>query len=155
MDTFSQLLTATVKLFFKRPPECQKMLGQVLQAAIDEESDTDIHDRALLFYRLLQEDSAKARAIINCPKAAVKSFLDGMDKETKNQIFKEFNSLSVLYSKPARLFINKEHQITYQHEEPEAEPEPEPEPVASLVDAAPAPAPAAGGGVFDDFLGRW
>ena len=122
------------------------MLGQVLQAAIDEESDTDIHDRALLFYRLLQEDSAKAQAIINCPKGAVQNFLDEMDKETKEAIFKEFNSLSVLYRKPARLFINKEHQLTIQHEEPEEEDEPEPEPVA-------APAPASGG--LDDFLGRW
>jgi len=164
-----ELLTATVKLFFKRAPECQKMLGQVLQAAIDEESDTDIHDRALLFYRLLQEDSAKAKAIINCPKGAVQNFLDEMDKETKEAIFKEFNSLSVLYRKPARLFINKEHQLTIQHEEPEEEDEPEPEPVAAPAPAsgglddflgggapapAPAPAPASGGGdIFDDLFG--
>ena len=128
------------------------MLGQVLTAAIDEESDTDIHDRALLFYRLLQEDSGKAQAIINCPKAAISSFTDGMDAETKKQIFNEFNSLSVLYGKPARLFISKENRLTIHHDEPEAEPEPEPEPVASLIDS-PAPAPASGG--FDDFLGSW
>jgi AP-4 complex subunit beta-1 len=49
-----QLLTATMKLFFKRPPECQEMLGRLLQHCIDEETDMDVHDRALLYYRLLK-----------------------------------------------------------------------------------------------------
>lgn len=29
-----QLLTATMKMFFKRPPECQEMLGRLLEYVI-------------------------------------------------------------------------------------------------------------------------
>ena len=31
-----QLLTATMKLFFKKPPECQDMLGQLLKFCVGE-----------------------------------------------------------------------------------------------------------------------
>ena len=44
------LLTAAMKLFFKRPPECQQLLGAALAAA-SAESSQDVHDRALLYYR--------------------------------------------------------------------------------------------------------
>lgn len=44
------MLSAVVKLFFKRPPECQQLLGATLAAAAAESSQ-DVHDRALLYYR--------------------------------------------------------------------------------------------------------
>ena len=44
------LLPAASKLFFKRPPECQLLLGTVLAAAAAD-SNQDVHDRALLYYR--------------------------------------------------------------------------------------------------------
>lgn len=44
------MLSAAVKLFFKRPPECQQLLGAILAAAAAESSQ-DVHDRALLYYR--------------------------------------------------------------------------------------------------------
>lgn len=31
-----QLLTATMKLFFKKPPECQDMLGRLLKFCVGE-----------------------------------------------------------------------------------------------------------------------
>ena len=44
------LLTAAAKLFFKRPPECQLLLGGLLAAGVQDENQ-DVHDRALLYYR--------------------------------------------------------------------------------------------------------
>lgn len=44
------LLTAAAKLFFSRPPESQKLLGTCLAAGLND-SDQDVHDRALLYYR--------------------------------------------------------------------------------------------------------
>lgn len=44
------MLSAAMKLFFKRPPECQQLLGATLAAAAAESSQ-DVHDRALLYYR--------------------------------------------------------------------------------------------------------
>ena len=34
-----ELLTASMKVFFKRPPECQAMLGHLLEYCIGEEYD--------------------------------------------------------------------------------------------------------------------
>ena len=44
------LLTAAAKLFFARPPECQALLGSALAAAAAD-TDQDVHDRSLLYYR--------------------------------------------------------------------------------------------------------
>ncbi len=44
------LLAAAGKLFFARPPECQRLLGAVLAAGAADPNQ-DVHDRALLYYR--------------------------------------------------------------------------------------------------------
>ena len=49
-DVRLALLTAAARLFFKRPPECQRVLGAVLAAATAD-SNQDVHDRGLLYYR--------------------------------------------------------------------------------------------------------
>ncbi len=51
-----ELLTAAMKLFFKRPPELQKMLGKLLKSAIADVAQIDVRDRALLYFRLLKFD---------------------------------------------------------------------------------------------------
>ena len=43
-----ELLSATLKLFFQRPPEMQAMLGRLLQYFLDSEDlDPDLNDRKL------------------------------------------------------------------------------------------------------------
>lgn len=44
------LLTAAAKLFFSRPAESRKLLGACLAAGLND-SDQDVHDRALLYHR--------------------------------------------------------------------------------------------------------
>jgi len=73
-----ELLATAMRLFFHRPPEMQHMLGRLLDAvrrpmrlakpragstvtrcgsqAIADASFTDVHDRAMFYYRLLQYD---------------------------------------------------------------------------------------------------
>ena len=43
-------LTAAAQLFFKRPPESQRLLGAVLACGLADQHQ-DVHDRALLYYR--------------------------------------------------------------------------------------------------------
>ena len=50
-----------MKLFFKRPPEMQQMLGRLLDAVISDELHQDVHDRALLYYRLLKTNYGEVR----------------------------------------------------------------------------------------------
>lgn len=80
-----ELLTATTKLFFKRPPELKEMLARLLKMAINTQANggaagagnaggkivhIDVRDRALLYYRLLQFDVHEAARVVNSAKKA-------------------------------------------------------------------------------------
>ncbi|KAI4316157.1 hypothetical protein L6164_024163 [Bauhinia variegata] len=103
------LLTAVMKCFFKRAPETQKALGAALAAGLAD-FHQDVHDRALLYYRLLQYNVSMAERVVNPPKQAVSVFADTQSSEIKDRIFDEFNSLSVVYQKPSYMFTDKEHR---------------------------------------------
>ncbi|CAE7162401.1 apdG, partial [Symbiodinium pilosum] len=100
-----EMLTAAVKLFFCRPPEVQRMLGCLLQKAIQECTHPDVRDRALLYYRLLQVSPEEARRVICAPKEVVDEFQEEMDVDLRDRVFDEFNSLSTVYKQPASKFI--------------------------------------------------
>jgi hypothetical protein len=101
-----QILTASMKLFFKRAPEMHKMLGRLLKKAIDDTSKVDVRDRALLFYRLLQLDLNEAQTVVTCPKITVgQGFVDAEALELQDKIFLEFNSLCPVYEKPSSKFV--------------------------------------------------
>jgi AP-4 complex subunit beta-1 len=100
-----QLLTSTVKLFFLRPPEVQKMLGQLFEFCIDQDVHQDVHDRALLYYRLLQTNIAEAQRIVGAPCDTIVDFAE-KDESIGEEVFGEFNTLSVIYGKPATTFVD-------------------------------------------------
>jgi len=99
-----ELLTATIKLFFKRPPELQKMLGRLLEQSVSDKNQVDVRDQALFYYRLLRHDPHEAARVINCEKVRVSKFAEADEHEIRDQIFEEFNSLSAIYSMPAARF---------------------------------------------------
>lgn len=101
------LLTAVMRLFFKRPPECQKMLGSVLSKATNDASHQDVHDRAMLYYRLLGHDVDEAARVVNSSKDPIYSFTEDADSDVKDRLFDEFNTLSVVFGQPAERFIVK------------------------------------------------
>jgi vesicle coat complex subunit len=101
-----ELLTATMKLFFKRPGEVQAMLGRLLQSAIDETGDADMHDRALLYYRLLEHDVKIAEQILTSKVDKVGAFAEEVETELQEKLFAEFNTLAVVYGKPSEQFIS-------------------------------------------------
>merc|ERR1719300_1868602 len=70
-----ELLTASMKLLFKRPPEMQKMLGRLLEQATND-SRVDIRDRSLMYYRLLQTSIAEAKRVVSCPRVAAEDVLE-------------------------------------------------------------------------------
>jgi vesicle coat complex subunit len=111
------LLTSTVKLFFQRPPEVQRMLGRLLAKATDDVSSQDLHDRALLYYRLLRsgvvthtlEKVVRANTTIS---EKVK-FSEEDDDEMRAELMEEFDTLSIIYGKPSVNFIAPEFQVKY------------------------------------------
>ena len=47
------LLTATVKLFLKKPEEGEDLIQMVLQLATEEADNPDLKDRAYIYWRML------------------------------------------------------------------------------------------------------
>lgn len=104
-----EILSATLKLFFKRPAEVQSMLGRLLLAATSDSRNQDVHDRALLYYRLLAtgELDLASSVVLRCAttKKPIDVFAELVQNDVQDKIFHEFNSLSVVYGKPAEVFV--------------------------------------------------
>jgi len=103
------LLVAVTKLFFQRAPEVHAMLTQLLTVMLNDFSDSDLHDRALLFYRLLKYDLEEAKRCLMSPKETMIRFNEERHSGLKQRLFEEFNTLSVLYEKPAEQFIEDKY----------------------------------------------
>ena len=95
-----EMMTALMKLFFKRPPEVQPVLGAVFAQAINDFSHADVHDRALLYYRLLRFNPKAAAQVVATQKAPVSHFLEDDNADTRDKLFEEFNTASVIYNTP-------------------------------------------------------
>ena len=129
------LLSSAVKLFFKRPAELQHMLGRLLEAAISDASFTDVHDRAMLYYRLLQHDVNEASRVLGASAPVSGSFVEEAPSELQDRIFEEFNTLAVIYGEPSERFISHERATNVR---PVAAPPPEAVAAAEAAPAAPA-----------------
>lgn len=159
----SALLSSTMKLFFQRPPETQKMLGRLLAKATDDVSSQDLHDRGLLYYRMLQTDPAVVEAAIktNGTLGSKVNFTEDDDIELRDALMKEFNTLSILYGKTSENFVSDKYQVTYVRMPPEhplppgVDPGVQPLPMMQQQQHQQAPpAPAAGeSGMVMDLLG--
>jgi vesicle coat complex subunit len=111
------LLTATVKLFFMRPPEVQRMLGRLLSKATDDVTSQDLHDRALLYYRMLRSatDPTVLQDVVKASTAVGENvmFSEEDDIDLRNKIMEEFDTLAIIYGKPSINFIDPEQQFKY------------------------------------------
>ncbi|CAH1269881.1 AP4B1 [Branchiostoma lanceolatum] len=94
-----ELLTATAKMFFNRPAECQDMLGRLLEYCIDEDTNMAVRDRALMYYRLLHTDVQQARRVI---LGAAKRPVQIQDSDAPGQEvidLKDLNTLVPIYGR--------------------------------------------------------
>lgn len=104
-----QLLTAATKLFFKRPPEMQRILGRLL-SELAEAPQVALRDRACLIYRALllgqsmPDGLEQAKAMFLACKTSAPTALQECVQDSK-EIFREFDSCSVLFGSVASHFI--------------------------------------------------
>ena len=155
IDVKLALLTATVKLFFMRPPEVQRMLGRLLAKATDDVSSQDLHDRALLYYRMLRsgtdpsvlQDLVKANTVVG----ESVTFSEEDDVELRNKIMEEFDTLAIIYGKPSINFIDPEHQFKYKKMPEEHPLAPGDDGGVTIPGTTPAPAASAPAPASDDF----
>jgi vesicle coat complex subunit len=154
-----QLLTACVKQLFCRPPEMRPVLSALLRSALADTLHVHVHDRALFYYRLLAADPAKARVILTSTHADLgahallplhEPFPEEPSAELTEQIFDQFNSLTVLYDQPAddlllssRPLNSAEQAALDEEEDEDDEYFYDYEDEETVAVAAPAPAPVA------------
>ncbi|VEU41041.1 unnamed protein product [Pseudo-nitzschia multistriata] len=119
------LLNATMKTFFARSPETQRMLGRLLMKVTDDVSSQDLHDRGLLYYRLLRsgaDPTTVLKHVISNSKSVIPAdvhFTEDDDKELRAELMTEFDSLATIYGKASVNFIKPEYQVVYKKMPPE------------------------------------
>ena len=133
------LLTATVKLFFMRPPEVQAMLGRLLSKTTADVSSQDLHDRALFYYRMLQAGVDKSVILVDTSISG--NFSEHQDDY--KELIDEFNTLSIVYGKPSFKFVAEEHRVKYTKMPADHPLQPGVEPSAAPPTTATTTAPAA------------
>lgn len=112
------LLNAAMKMFFARPPEVQRMLGRLLLKVTDDVSSQDLHDRGLLYYRLLRS-GADPKCILEHviqTKTVIPGnllFTEEQDQQLQTELMKEFNTLATIYGRTSISFISSEFQVVY------------------------------------------
>lgn len=99
------LLLAGAKLFFKSPGETQLILGRIFEMILKNYNDVDLRDRTYYIYNLLQKDVNLAEYIICGDSVTVDYLYSDLDDEFLDQIYSEFNTLSIIYRKPEEKFI--------------------------------------------------
>ena len=100
-----QLLTATVKLFLKKPATTQGTVKEVLQLATTKSSNPDLRDRGYIYWRLLSTDPEKARVVVLAEPATVEYDSNRLDKTLLETLLRQVASLASVYHKPPQSFL--------------------------------------------------
>ncbi|RSH79260.1 uncharacterized protein EHS24_001300 [Apiotrichum porosum] len=99
------LLTATVKLFIRRPTAATELLPKVLKLATEEAENPDLRDRGFMYWRLLTSNPAAARDIVLTDKPVISTETDRMDKGMLDQLLMHTGTLGSIYHKNPETFI--------------------------------------------------
>ncbi|XP_068308401.1 beta-adaptin-like protein B [Pyrus communis] len=103
-----QLLTATVKLFLKKPTEGpQQMIQVVLNNATVETDNPDLRDRAYIYWRLLSTDPEAAKDVVLAEKPVISDDSNLIDPSLLDELLANIATLSSVYHKPPEAFVTR------------------------------------------------
>ncbi|KAL5747527.1 hypothetical protein ACOSP7_024531 [Xanthoceras sorbifolium] len=103
-----QLLTATVKLFLKKPTEGpQQMIQVVLNNATVETDNPDLRDRAYIYWRLLSTDPEAAKDVVLAEKPVITDDSNQIDPSLLDELLANIATLSSVYHKPPEAFVTR------------------------------------------------
>ena len=97
MEVQLALLTATVKLFIKRPTVGQDLVPKVLKWATEEIDNPDLRDRGYIYWRLLSTDPVAAKDIVLGEKPAINSETETMDRTVLDKLLLHTGSLASVF----------------------------------------------------------
>ncbi|KAJ3309825.1 hypothetical protein HDV04_005604 [Boothiomyces sp. JEL0838] len=99
-----QLITATVKLFLKKPSSAQSMVQKVLQNATEQNDNPDIRDRAFVYWRLLSANPETAKKVVLAEKPPIESEQGTVSEALLDELIRNIGTLaSVSHKSPALL----------------------------------------------------
>lgn len=99
------LLTATVKLFLKRPTVGGELVPKVLKWATEDVDNPDCRDRGFMYWRLLSTDPATAKRIVLADKPPISTETDRMDRQLLDQLLLHGATLSSIFHRQPQTFI--------------------------------------------------
>lgn len=100
------LLTATVKLFIKRPTAGQHLVPKVLKWATEHTDNPDLRDRGYIYWRLLSTDPAAAASIVLSEKPQLMpNEAEMMDRGVLDRLLLHAGTLASIYAKEPQDFI--------------------------------------------------
>ncbi|KAJ8764856.1 hypothetical protein K2173_010321 [Erythroxylum novogranatense] len=115
-----QLLTATVKLFLKKPTEGpQQMIQVVLNNATVETDNPDLRDRAYIYWRLLSTDPEAAKDVVLAEKPVITDDSNQLDASLLDELLANIATLSSVYHKPPEAFVTRVKTATQRSEDEE------------------------------------
>ncbi|XP_022736018.1 beta-adaptin-like protein B isoform X2 [Durio zibethinus] len=113
-----QLLTATVKLFLKKPTEGpQQMIQVVLNNATVETDNPDLRDRAYIYWRLLSTDPEAAKDVVLAEKPVISDDSNQLDPSLLDELLANIATLSSVYHKPPDAFVTRMKTATQRTED--------------------------------------
>lgn len=107
------LLTATVKLFLKRPDSAQELVRRVLDLSTERSDNPDLRDRGYVYWRLLSTDPAAAKKIVIAQKPVISDDTDKIPEDQLDVLLKHVATLSSIYHKPPETFIKGGGDVVY------------------------------------------
>ncbi|KAL2252251.1 beta-adaptin-like protein C [Sesamum indicum] len=113
-----QLLTATVKLFLKKPTEGpQQMIQVVLNNATVETDNPDLRDRAYIYWRLLSTDPEAAKDVVLAEKPVISDDSNQLEPSLLDELLANIATLSSVYHKPPDAFVTRVKTVSRTEEE--------------------------------------
>mmetsp|Transcript_27871 Transcript_27871/g.63052 ORF Transcript_27871/g.63052 Transcript_27871/m.63052 type:complete len:959 (-) Transcript_27871:1-2877(-) len=102
-----QLLTATVKLFLKRPQIAQEMVKRVLALVTHESDNPDVRDRGYMYWRLLSTNPEAAKAIVLADKPTIEDDTNLIEPALLEDLISNLSNLASVYHKRPTAFIDR------------------------------------------------
>lgn len=126
-----QILTAAVKMYIKKPEDCEEMVMNVLHLASEVSSNPDLRDRGYIYWRMLSTDPTATKDVVLAKRPDYSEDLSKLLDEETREIFSD---IGIVRAKRRPTEQQKDHEQVIgdadeiEEEEPDEDAEqPEPE----------------------------
>jgi len=92
------ILTAAVKMYLKKPDDCEDLVMRILKISTEESDNPDLRDRGYIYWRMLSTDPASTKFVVLSDKPEYQTDEnDGYDEDFLNNLIVNISNLSAVY----------------------------------------------------------